>query len=105
MTAALTPELALAYLAELSTDIRAAIVLDAGGERLAGDAVLADPIRVMLAASPAASIEVLTRRGGVFAARGAHHAVALVTGRFALPALVRHDTRRAVADLDAGGAR
>jgi hypothetical protein len=35
MTAALTPALALAYLHELSTDVRAAIVLDAAGEVLA----------------------------------------------------------------------
>src|SRR4051812_42930843 len=35
MTAPLTPALALAYLSELSADIRAAIVLDAGGDVLA----------------------------------------------------------------------
>jgi len=105
MTTALTPDLALAYLGELSTDIRAAVVLDASGERLAGDAALAGPIRALLAAAPAPGVEVLTARGGVFAARGVHHALAVVTGRFALPALLRHDTRRTVADLDAGVTR
>jgi hypothetical protein len=35
MTVALTPALALAYLSELSADVRAAIVLDAAGEVLA----------------------------------------------------------------------
>lgn len=102
MSAALTPDLALAYLGELSTDIRASVVLDAHGERLAGDVVLAGAIRALLVATDTPGIEVLSARGGVFVARGVHHVVALVTGRFALPALVRHDARRAVADLDAG---
>ena len=40
MTASLTPALALAYLSELSADVRAAIVLDAGGEALAASAIV-----------------------------------------------------------------
>ena len=42
MTAALTPALALDYLHALSADLRAAVVLDARGECLAGPPALAD---------------------------------------------------------------
>src|SRR3954469_21568981 len=36
VTAALTPELAIAYVRELSADVRAAVVLDGDGVRIAG---------------------------------------------------------------------
>src|ERR1700741_4048707 len=55
MTASLTPSLALAYLRELSADIRAAIVLDAAGNPLAGPEPLAAPPRALLAAAPRVS--------------------------------------------------
>jgi hypothetical protein len=100
VAAALTPELALAYLGELSTDIRAAVILDADGERAAGDESLAAPARELLALSDGAGVEIATRRGSVFAARAHTHAIAVVTGRFALPALVRYDVRRALSDIE-----
>lgn len=40
MTAALTPQLALAYLGELSVDVRAAVVVASDGAVLAGDPAL-----------------------------------------------------------------
>jgi CTP:molybdopterin cytidylyltransferase MocA len=98
----LSPDLALAYLGELSTDIRAGVVLSAAGERLAGSEALAGSARDLLAASDAPLIEVETARGTVVAARSATHALAVVAGRQALPALVRFDVRRTVADLDGG---
>ena len=100
MTAALTPALALDYLSELSADIRAAIVLDAGGMPLAlrraevargGDAALAAAAREFVAEAPV--VRALTERGGAFGARDDRHAVVVVTGPLALPQLAIHDIR------------
>lgn len=101
MPGALTPDLALDYLGELSTDIRAAVVLDADGRVLAGTEALAAPARALLEIAPdAAAIEVLTERGGAFVVRGARHALCVATGRFALPALVLYDLRAVLGDLE-----
>ena len=94
MTAALTPTLALAYLSELSADIRAAVVLDAAGEVLAvkgGDAspALVAAARALLAEAPV--VRALTERGGAFGARDELHGVAVATGPLALPGLAIHD--------------
>jgi hypothetical protein len=99
---ALTPEVALEYLRELSADIRAAVLLDADGRCLAGTEPLAEPARELLAAAPEDSaIEVVADRGAVFAARSARHALCVVTGRFALPALILYDLRTLLSDLQA----
>jgi predicted regulator of Ras-like GTPase activity (Roadblock/LC7/MglB family) len=100
--AALTPELALAYLGELSTDIRAAVVLGPDGEPVAGSHDLAAAARELLRLCGGAGVEVLTPRGSVFAVRVGDYALAVVTGRFALPALVRYDVRRVLGDLQPG---
>ena len=98
--AALTPELAVDYLRELSADIRAVAVLTAGGEPLAGAPELAEAARTLLAAAPhAAEIEVSTGGGAVHAARSAEHAVVAVCGRFALPALIRYDLKVVLGEL------
>ncbi len=100
MTAALTPALALDYVRELSADIRAGVVLDAGGGLLAGPEALAAPARALLAEAPAAaSIEGATEHGAAYAARDARHAIVVVTGRFSLPRLTRHDLRTALSAL------
>jgi hypothetical protein len=100
MTDALTPALALDYLRTLSADIREAAVLDAAGGLLAGPAELGEPARALLAAAPEADdVEVSTAGGIVFAARSDEHAVVVVCGRFALPALVRFDLRMVLGDL------
>ena len=52
MTAALTPALALDYLHALSADLRAAVVLDARGECLAGPPALGEAARVVLVDYP-----------------------------------------------------
>lgn len=96
---ALTPELALDYLSELSTDIRAAVVLGSEGQHLAGPEVLAAPARQLLAAAAGALVEVDTPGGTVVAAADDLHALAVVVGRHALPALVRYDVRRVLGDL------
>jgi hypothetical protein len=105
MTAALTPALALAYLSELSADVRAAIVLDAGGEALAvsggaGESALVAAARDLLAESPV--VRTLTDRGGAFGARDELHGIVVATGPLALPGLAIHDLLGVLAAL--GGA-
>ena len=101
MTPALTPDLALTYLRELSTDIRSGVVLAADGSLLAGSETLAAAARELLAAAgDAVGAEVVTDNAAVFTARSARYAVLVVCGRFALPALVRYDLRAVLADLE-----
>jgi hypothetical protein len=117
MTAALTPALALAYLCELSADIRAAIVLDAGGEPLAvtragaarevgagvppegGDVspALVAAARDLLSEAPV--VRALTDRGGAFGARDELHGMVVATGPLALPGLAIHDLLGVLAAL------
>ena len=103
---ALTPPLALDYLRERSADIAAGAVLPPDGARLAGPDALAEPARDLLASAgeAAAEVHVSTADGAVYAARSEQHAIAVVCGRFALPALIRYDLRKVLADL-AGGKR
>jgi uncharacterized membrane protein YgcG len=104
MTSALTPELAVDYLRELSADIRATAVLTAAGEALAGPEELAAPARELLDAAPgAAELQVITGDGTVYASRDEHHAIVAVCGRFALPALIRFDLKVVLAELAPGG--
>jgi len=104
MTDALTPAQSLEYLRTLSADIEEAAVLSADGSLLAGPDHLAEPARELLAAAPEADeLEVSTAEHSVFAARSDRHAVVLVCGRFALPALVRFDLRMVLADLAGRG--
>jgi len=101
MPPALTPELALEYVRELSADVRAALVLDAAGEPLAGPPELAAAARALLAAGgDAAELEAGGGEGVVCAVRSPDHAVVAVCGRFAIGAVVRHDLRTALAALE-----
>ena len=96
--------MAVGYLRELSADIRAAAVLSPAGEPVACAPELADAARELLAAAPdAAEIEVATAGGAVHAMRDEHHAIVVVCGRFALPALIRYDLRIVLAELASGG--
>jgi hypothetical protein len=100
---ALTPQLALDYLRELSADIRAGVVLDPEGALLAGPEAMAEPARDLLkAGGDARELQVTTADGGVYAARSERHAIAVVCGRFALPSLIRYDLRLVLADLTGG---
>jgi hypothetical protein len=89
MTAALTPALALDYLHQMSADIRAAIVLDAAGNRLAGPPALAAAARELLAVAPLVSAR--CSRGLAFGARDELHGIVAATGPLALPGLALHD--------------
>src|SRR3954452_19577741 len=98
--AALTPELAVDYLRELSADIREVAILTAAGKPLAGEPEVAAAAKALLTAAPdAAEIEVATAGGAVHAARSPEHAVVAVCGRFALPALIRYDLKVVLGEL------
>jgi hypothetical protein len=114
----LTPDLAIAYLGELSTDIRAAAVLDASGSLaaqsgfesgtpeqvndLVGD--LFDGARDAAGDAPApGELEVSLPDGSVYAVRDGGWTVAVVAGRFALSSLMRFDLRMVARDLAGEG--
>jgi hypothetical protein len=120
---ALTPSLALDYLDELSTDIRAAAILDSSNELAAhsagsGSSDGADGAReraqrmrklVLELFERAAGavpgmdavpeVEVSTPNGAVFAIREHGWTIAVVTGRYALSSLMLYDLRRVAEDL------
>jgi len=107
----LTPELALQYLDQLSTDIRASVVLDADGSAAAASLAGADADRLAALAAElferavdaddegVTQVEVATGDGAVYAARDSRHTVAVVTGRFALSSLMFYDLRRVLEDM------
>jgi hypothetical protein len=96
MTAPLTPALALAYLRELSVDVRAALVLSPDGRCLAGDGQLAGRARRLLSSG----LEPVLRDGPLLAARTAGGGgLALLAGDFALLPLLEHDLARLAATL------
>ncbi len=96
----ITPDHALDYLALLSTDLRAAAVLAADGQLLAGDEQVAAAARAALASCDAPDVRAPAGDGAVFASRSAGHAIAVAVGRFALAAVVIDDLRRVLAELD-----
>lgn len=111
---ALTPALALDYLAELSTDIRAGVLLDSGGGLAAsweGDDERGERVRELVVdllervdaeaagGDRPVQVEVSTGAGGVFAVRDDDWTLAVVTGRFALPSLMFYDLRKVLEDL------
>lgn len=111
--AAQTPELALRYLGELSTDIRAAVILDPAGALVAAsedDEARAGRMRELVgelferAGEHACQVEVTSTDGGVFAVREHGWTIAVVTGRFALPSLTFFDLRSVASDLKARAA-
>jgi hypothetical protein len=110
---ALTPELALAYLGELSTDIRAAALLDEGGRLAAHSGVdaddsdqfrdlvkgLFDQAAQATPGDPPDQFEVALPEGSVFAIRAHGYTAAVVAGRYALSSLMFYDLRMVLADL------
>ncbi len=116
---ALTPPLALDYLDELSTDIRAAVVLGADGELAASS--LAEEragrmrelvLELLERAGDAwdgdgegepSQVEVGLTAGSVFVVHGTHWTIAVLTGRYALSSLMFYDLRSVIADLGEPG--
>jgi predicted regulator of Ras-like GTPase activity (Roadblock/LC7/MglB family) len=115
---ALTPPLALDYLDELSTDIRAAVVLDAQGKLAASsfEGERAERMRALVVEllehagdawggdGEVGQVEVGMTAGAVFAVRGAAWTIAVLTGRYALSSLMFYDLRSVVSDLGEGAA-
>ena len=107
---ALTPDLALDYLGELSTDIRAALVVDrdgqvaavTGDDRERGERMRDLATQMLDVASEGDQVEVVTTEGSVFAVRGDSWTVAVVSGRRPLASLMFYDLRNVVADLGEG---
>jgi predicted regulator of Ras-like GTPase activity (Roadblock/LC7/MglB family) len=103
---------ALAYLAEMSLDLRGAAILGAEGavlaasdhpERWREDAAALFEVADRAGGEPAEQIHVGTEQGEVFALRHAGLAAVAVTERFALASLTFFDLRALLRDLAAGG--
>jgi hypothetical protein len=102
MTAPLTPTLALAYLRELSVDVRAAVVLGPDGQPLAGDPRIAALTRELLATGSGRRPEA---DGTLLAARTPDGgAIAVLAGSLSLLALLEHDLAQAAAGLETASA-
>jgi predicted regulator of Ras-like GTPase activity (Roadblock/LC7/MglB family) len=115
----LTPTLALQYLDELSTDIKAAVLLDSTGKVAAAHAPSGDPPADKLAElagqlfeqagtaadavhsfeGPVTQLEITVVEGTVFAVRAEGWTIAVVAGRFALPSLMFYDLNAVLSDL------
>jgi predicted regulator of Ras-like GTPase activity (Roadblock/LC7/MglB family) len=101
-------EAALAFLTEMSPDLRGGAILGADGAVLASigeDAAWGEAARALLAAADAADpepveqIHVGNESGEVFALRHEGLAAVAVTERFALASLILFDMRQALRDL------
>jgi hypothetical protein len=92
MEGTLTPALALDYLRELSTDMRAGILLDGAGSRLAGSPDMAAGARTLVAACGGArAAEVRAPAGFACLTLSPGYALVVLAGPFALPELLFHD--------------
>jgi predicted regulator of Ras-like GTPase activity (Roadblock/LC7/MglB family) len=105
-------EAALAFLTEMSPDLRGAAILDGDGAVLAasGEAERwGEEAGALLAladaagAEPVEQVHVATADGEVFALRHAGMAAVAVTERFALASLTFYDMRSALRELAGGG--
>jgi hypothetical protein len=108
---AITGELALRYLLELSTDIRSALLLDERGELIAAapERPTAGLVRLgselMRAARSFArdeapvEVDVKTADRAVFLVDEGGPALICLTGRFVLPALILYEMRAVLNDL------
>jgi hypothetical protein len=103
---------ALAYLTEMSIDLRGAAILAGDGEVLAASGASAqwkEGAAALFAAAdradeePVEQIHIGTEQGEVFALRHAGLAAVAVTERFALASLTFFDLRALLRDLAAGG--
>src|SRR3712207_913649 len=97
MEASLTPELAVAYLRELSLDVLAAVVLDGRDGYLAGSLPLAGPAAALLAAPETKTgLAIRTPAGWVVGAGSETVGVVVAAGPLALAGLLRHDVSEVV---------
>jgi hypothetical protein len=110
-TTALDPAQAVAYLTEMSPDLRGCAILDSSGKLLAAsgdEGRWHDAAVALLKAAddagdePIEHVHVATEDGEVFAVRDADRAIVAVTERFVLASLMVFDMRAVLRDL-AGG--
>ncbi len=103
---------ALAYLGELSPDLRGGAILDGDGavlassghpERWREDAATLLDVADRAGAEPVEQIHIATEQGEVFAVRHRGLAAVAVTDRFALASLLLFDMRAVLRDLASGG--
>ena len=114
----MTPELALDYLGELSTDIRGAAVLDAKGSVAAQTGFEEDDseqVRTLVTdlldraaeargnGSAPTQVEISLPDGAVYAVRENDWAIAVVAGRFALSSLMFYVLRMVIRDMSGAG--
>jgi predicted regulator of Ras-like GTPase activity (Roadblock/LC7/MglB family) len=107
-------EAALAFLAEMSPDLRGAAILAGDGTVLAAtgepdrwgeDAAALFAVAERAGEEPAEQVHIATEQGEVFALRHAGLAAVVVTERFALASLTFFDMRATLRDLANGGRR
>ncbi len=103
---------ALAYLTEMSPDLRGAAILDREGavlaasdqpERWRDDVASLFEVADRAGAEPVEQVHIGTEQGEVFALRHAGLAAVAVAERFALASLTFFDMRAVLRDLAAGG--
>ena len=103
---------ALAYLAEMSPDLRGGAILAGDGTVLAAsghpdrwreDAAALLDVADRAGDEPVEQVHIATEQGEVFALRHAGLAAVAVTERFALASLLFFDMRSVLRDLAAGG--
>jgi predicted regulator of Ras-like GTPase activity (Roadblock/LC7/MglB family) len=103
---------ALAYLAELSPDLRGGAIIGGDGSVLAAsgnperwreDSAAIFGVADRAGEEPVEQLHVGTEQGEVFALRESGLAVVAVTDRFALASLLFFDMRSVLRDLAAGG--
>jgi predicted regulator of Ras-like GTPase activity (Roadblock/LC7/MglB family) len=103
---------ALAYLTEMSPDLRGGAILDAGGavlaassqpERWREDAASLLAIADRAGEEPVEQAHIATEQGEVFSVRHAGLAAVAVTDRFAHSSLLFFDMRSVLRDLARGG--
>ena len=105
-------ERALAFLAEMSPDLRGAAILDAAGTVLAAtdeprrweeDVAALLGVADRAGEEPVEQIHIGTEQGEVFAIRNAGLTAVAVTDRFALASVLFFDLRSILRDLAGGG--
>jgi hypothetical protein len=103
---------ALAYLTELSPDLRGGAILNGRGDVLAAsgppgrwreDVDALFDVADSADSEPVEQLHIATEQGEVFALRDAGLAAVAVTDRFALASLLFFDMRSVLRDLAAGG--
>jgi predicted regulator of Ras-like GTPase activity (Roadblock/LC7/MglB family) len=106
-------EQALAYLTEMSADLRGAAILDSRGRVLAAaeepdrwreDCAALFEVADRAGGEPVEQVHIATQQGEVFALRHAGLAAIAVTERFTLSSLMFFDMRSILRDLAASGA-